>query len=218
MDCCIYVGKMHKTSHVFVLCLLLPSSILYTISQETFDEIKLSQNVEHCQNLNSFIRCPNDKRLEREPKFIYLKNIESNEGTKLGNSTLKNSDILFFIESSGRNHLRPRDACAIESAVKNSGMSGRIIIAMTSPSIDVFANNATCQIYTKFGERAVFFRHVNIDTIFQSTSLHELHVKGLLRHNEKKNTIVQYRYSTVHIIFFYFNLLEIRFYVYVFYK
>ena len=189
---------MHKTSHVYVLYLLLPSSILYTISQETFDEIKLSQNVEHRQNLNSFIRCPNDKRLEREPKFIYLKNIESNEGTKLGNSTLKNSDILFFIESSGRNHLRPRDACAIESAVKNSGMSGRIIIAMTSPSIDVFANNATCQIYTKFAERAVFFRHVNIDTIFQSTSFHELHVKGHLRHNEKRNTIAQYRYSKDH--------------------
>ena len=100
---------------------------------------------------------------------------------------------LFFIESSGRNHINPRDACAIESAVKDSGISGRIFVAMTSPILDVSANNATWQIYTKFAESFVYFRFVNVNTIFQGTPFHELHINGHLIHHEQKNTVVQYR-------------------------
>ena len=45
----------------------------------------------------------------------------------------KTNENLFFIESSGRNHLRPRNAGAIESAIlQNAGMGISIIVGMIS--------------------------------------------------------------------------------------
>ena len=84
----------------------------------------------------------------------------------------ENNERLFFIESSGRNHLRPRDACAIESAIlQNAGMIIHIIVGMTSQVIDILANNATCQLYTNYADKNLFFRHINVDTIFKGTPL-----------------------------------------------
>ena len=192
---------MQGPSHVFVLCLLIAGSILSTSTQKTITEAKLRRHDVHHKRSDESKNCANiiksnERSLNRKPKLIFLMNITSTGDTQPSyNTFLKNSDNLFFIESSGRNHLTPREACSIESAVKNSGISGRIIIAMTSPSIDVLANNATCQIYKKFAERAVFFRHVDIETVFRGTPLHELHVKGHFKHEKKENTIFQYRYD-----------------------
>ena len=169
--------------------------------QKTTDDIKLRKQVVHHPILDTSISCPNglksnERHLDTKSKLKFVVDIESIEDTHLSNNTFwKGSDNLFFIESSGKNHLMPRDACAIESAIRNSGVSGRIIVAMTSKGIDIMANNATCQIYTKYAERSVFFRHINTDTIFQTTPLHELHVKGHLKSNLKKNTIFHYRYD-----------------------
>jgi hypothetical protein len=41
---------------------------------------------------------------------------------------------IFFIESSGRDHLLPRQACAIESALRNSGID-TLVVVMTSKGI-----------------------------------------------------------------------------------
>ena len=214
---------MQNTSKVFLLCLLFASKILTNNMQKTTDDIKLRKHVLHRPTSDTSISCPsdlesNERHLDRKTKLILLVDIESIEDTHFSNNTFwKGSDNLFFIESSGRNHLRPREACAIESAVEKSGISDRIIVAMTSSSIDVIANNATCQIYTKYAERFVFFRHVNIDTIFRTTPLHELHVKRHLKNHLKKNTIFHYRYDLYIWQAFYLLLFKTLAFFYVLY-
>ena len=106
----------------------------------------------------------------------------------------KTNENLFFIESSGRNHLRPRDACAIESAIlQNAGMGVYIIVGMTSPVLDILANNATCQLYTNYYDKYLIFRHINVDTIFKGTPLNKFHIEGQLISTDRKLTTYQYR-------------------------
>ena len=136
-----------------------------------------------------------DKRsLSQDSKLIKLIDIESSDCDTNYIMSRKNKN-LFFVESSGRNHLTPKDACAIESAVKNSGLKGHIIIAMTSRVLDITANNATCHIYSEHAGKNVFFRHVNVDTIFKDTPIDRIHLEGHLKHHEKRKEIVQYRYD-----------------------
>ena len=142
------------------------------------------------------IICPSSKKdlkySSNQEHLIELMDIESTDDNitqLLSNANNK----LFFVESSGRNYLTPRDGCAIESAVKNSGLDGYIIFAMTSPTLNILANNITCHIYQKFSGRNVYFLHINVDTFFKGTPIQMLHEKGLLKHEEKINTIVQYR-------------------------
>ena len=54
---------------------------------------------------------------------------------------------LFFIESSDRPHLLTRQACAVESAIKNAQIE-EIYVLMTSKTLNV--NNATCQLLNHF--------------------------------------------------------------------
>ena len=143
----------------------------------------------------TLMRCPTSKKSSKssaQTKLIPLLDIESEDCTTKDVISKENKN-LFFIESSGRNYLNPRDACAIESAVKNSGLAGHIIVAMTSPVLDVMKNNATCHLYSEHAGRNIFFRHVNVDTIFKGTPIHQLHIDGKLKSQENRKTIVQYR-------------------------
>ena len=79
---------------------------------------------------------------------------------------------MFFIESSGRDHLLIRQTCAIESAVRNSKVD-QFYVVMTSPNLNVTANNATCQLFKRYSN--VIFRHVDLDVLFEETPLQELH-------------------------------------------
>ena len=142
------------------------------------------------------IICPTSKidlkSASNKQHVIELGDIESND-TGITRVLSKQNNKLFFIESSGRNYLTPRDACAIESAAKNSGLDGFIIFAMTSPSLNILANNVTCHVYQKYSGRVVHFLHVNVNTFFKGTPIQNLHEKGLLKHEKEINTIVQYR-------------------------
>lgn len=55
---------------------------------------------------------------------------------------------LFFIETSGRDYLTTRQACAVESVVQNGGV--RAIVVMASDDLNLSANNATYQLYHRF--------------------------------------------------------------------
>ena len=72
--------------------------------------------------------------------IIELINIESTDCSHR-NLLSKESNKLFFAETSGKQYLTPRYACAIESAVKNTDLSGHIIVVMTSPILDININN-----------------------------------------------------------------------------
>lgn len=121
---------------------------------------------------------------------VKLLDIDS-EDCKLNGIISQKNTNLFFVESSGRNHLPVRYACAIESAVKNTGLKN-IIVAMTSPYLDISANNATCHLYMEHYEKNIRFRYVNVDTIFKGTPLQKLHAEGKLRYHEKKHEWGQY--------------------------
>ena len=194
------VANMHLHSisrsilFVNLVTTVLPSQIKESPSSKT-DLGKDANNISIQNDVDEIpIQCPTSKKSSKssqETKIITLIDIESEDCTN--DIISKENENLFFIESSGRDHLRPRDACAIESAVKNSGLSGHIIIAMTSPVLNVMANNATCHLFSEHAGKNVFFRHINVDTIFKGTPIHQLHVDGWLKSEENRKTIVQYR-------------------------
>ena len=83
---------------------------------------------------------------------------------------------MFFIESSGRDHLLTRQTCAVESAIQNSKIE-QFYVVMTSPMLNVTANNATCQLLKRNSN--VIFKHVNLDKLFEDTPIEKIH-KGKL--------------------------------------
>ena len=54
---------------------------------------------------------------------------------------------LFMIEASGRPTLNARQACAVESALKESGFN--VVLILTSTYLDL-RDNTTCQLYMRF--------------------------------------------------------------------
>ena len=180
---------------IVLLCLVitLPSD---SSQNDGLEEEQNDNSIEYPSGIE--IQCPTTKKSLKSTspqKLVSLLDIESEDCTN--NIISKENKNLFFIESSGRNHLRPRDVCAIESAVKNSGLAGHIIVAMTSPVLNVMGNNATCHLYSEHAEKNVFFRHVNVDTIFKGTPIHQLHIDGWLKSEENRKTIVQYRLKLI---------------------
>ncbi|TRY71083.1 hypothetical protein TCAL_04271, partial [Tigriopus californicus] len=86
--------------------------------------------------------------------------------------------IMFFIESADRTHLLPRQACSVESALKTNP-NLYIIVAMTTDTLDL-SSNVTCHLYSQFGERRLFFRHVDASELSQRTPLQDLFKSNLL--------------------------------------
>ena len=140
-------------------------------------------------------KSPPTKLPDVQKKMIDLIDIESNDYIHQ-NILYKSTNKLFFTETSGKPYLTPRYACAIESAIKNTGLSGDIIVVMTASFLDINANNATYHLYTKHSEKSIFFRKVNLDTIFSGTPISRLHINGHLRHHDGVHTAVQYRSET----------------------
>ena len=50
--------------------------------------------------------------------------------------------------------------------MRNANVS-QIIVTMTSPTLNPNGNNATFQIFSKYSESKVFFRHVQIEKIVE---------------------------------------------------
>ena len=91
--------------------------------EKTMFNVKVGVNtIEHVSSYTS-IDCSSREMFHRQsPKermLISLNNIESNDTCKTDNNILsKESNNMFFIESSGKNYLNPKDCCTIESAIK----------------------------------------------------------------------------------------------------
>ena len=60
---------------------------------------------------------------------------------------------LFMVESSGRNTLTARQACAVESAVQQSGM--QVILVVMATYLDL-RDNTTCYLYMKSDKLKIF--------------------------------------------------------------
>jgi len=88
----------------------------------------------HCNTIS----CEKEASERNEVKLEYLQE-----------EAFFESKPLFFIESSGRNYLLPRQVCAIESALRNAQINP-IVVVMTSKTLDLSASNATCQLYLHY--------------------------------------------------------------------
>ncbi len=127
------------------------------------------------------IKCPNNKVLQLED-ILDLPDIPED--------TIK----IFFIESSGRSVLSPRQTCSLESAlnVMEQGTAPFVVImAMTSPTLEL-SNNATCHLYHKYiGGGNLRFAYIDKERIFAGTPLESVYQSGKIEGSQYK--IVQYR-------------------------
>ena len=73
---------------------------------------------------------------------------------------------LFMIESSGRNTLTARQACAVESAVLQSGM--QVILVVMASNLDL-RDNTTCYLYMKSDKVEIF--SLDIQTFVENSPL-----------------------------------------------
>ena len=76
-------------------------------------------------------------------------------------------DCVFFLETSTRRQLSPREGCALESAVRNSGL--RVVMLRLADSLDL-ADNTTCHIYHGLRE-AITFLHISPESFSAGTPL-----------------------------------------------
>ncbi|TRY70891.1 hypothetical protein TCAL_17248 [Tigriopus californicus] len=76
---------------------------------------------------------------------------------------------VFFIESSGRDHLLHRQACSVESALSVS-KTIRSVVTLTARQLNL-SHNATCQLYSRFNEPRLIFRRVDRAKIFKNTPI-----------------------------------------------
>ena len=76
-------------------------------------------------------------------------------------------DKIFFIETSGRDHLLSRQACAVEAAATQGQV--RVVVVLSSNTLDLEANNATRQVYNNFKGNQCFRHQPNQKVIFDIT-------------------------------------------------
>eukprot|EP00095_Tigriopus_kingsejongensis_P006182 maker-scaffold191_size271209-snap-gene-1.30 protein:Tk06182 transcript:maker-scaffold191_size271209-snap-gene-1.30-mRNA-1 annotation:"lactosylceramide 4-alpha-" len=83
---------------------------------------------------------------------------------------------MFFIQSSDREHLLPRMACSVESALRASQVP-LIIVVLTATHLDL-TQNATCHLYHTYPEDRLRFHHAVQDELFADSPLQPLYEEG----------------------------------------
>jgi len=89
---------------------------------------------------------------------------------------------MFFIETSGRSHLNPRQSCSVESAAKESGL--KVVVLLKSPILSL-EFNVSCHLYAQDN---ISFYTINTANILKDTPLEELESSGKLGRSKWKMT------------------------------
>eukprot|EP00092_Neocalanus_flemingeri_P026661 GFUD01028904.1.p1 GENE.GFUD01028904.1~~GFUD01028904.1.p1 ORF type:complete len:388 (-),score=75.77 GFUD01028904.1:90-1253(-) len=89
---------------------------------------------------------------------------------------------LLMLETSDRATLTPRQACAVESGARQSGMVVNLV--MTSSYLDL-SDNTTCHLYTSTSNNINFFS-INVTTIAKDTPLEQFFRDGQLNKSAYK--------------------------------
>jgi len=87
-------------------------------------------------------------------------------------NTRKDVNNMFFIETSGRDHITPREACAIESGAKFSNL--HVNVLMTSDYLNL-QDNTTCYIYKTVDSVTFFAMKDSLGDIYRGTPLENFH-------------------------------------------
>ena len=133
----------------------------YEVGEYSSYKIKLHDipylNIKTGQSFNN--RC--SKRIELSPFEVTAAGSEAE---------------MFFLETTGRSWLTPREACALESAAKFSRL--RVNIIFTSPFMDTF-DNSTCYLYMTVAN--LHFYTIQLPKIFAGTPLEGFHTRESVR-------------------------------------
>ncbi len=123
----------------FIKCfiLLLFINIIYGsefCSTENCDEVKEQKDIDLKQQIDR--RKENQKDIDCNKLVMRMRKKEQFKLTgfddDVENQVLRSEKKkMFFVESSGRSYLTARQACAVESAIRNSGLNV-FVVAMTS--------------------------------------------------------------------------------------
>ena len=100
-------------------------------------------------NSNVHLSAPQYNKFMRENPFKIafrhdVRTCEGNLTLRRYEDTFQGGNKLFFLETSGRPHFNPRQACAIESAARNSGLE--ILVLIRSDFLNL-RDNIACQLY-----------------------------------------------------------------------
>jgi len=90
------------------------------------------------------------------------------------------SQRIFFLETSGRSWLTPRQLCSIESAIQFSGL--RVTLLLTSPTLDM-SENSTCRFFSSLGEQMDVFK-LDVSRATEATPLENLVRQGALQNSK----------------------------------
>jgi len=95
--------------------------------------------------------------------------------------TFKNQ--IFFIETSGRSKLSPRQACSVESAARVSNLHVQMILL--SNTLDL-TDNSTCYLYTSVSN--INFYKIDLEKIYEKTPLQDLVQSNIFSNSKFKAT------------------------------
>ena len=90
-------------------------------------------------------------------------------------------DSIFFVETSGKSRLDPKEICSIESAAKNNA-DKNVYVVMTSPSMQ-FHNQSTAGAVVKRYPN-LHFRHVDAHTFVSDSELRGIWEAGVIQRSK----------------------------------
>lgn len=161
--------------HHLVISLLLLVSHGLEISDKKCEKTHTLSSSDRQEGVHTF-QCPSVKKID-------LPDLEDE---------LPSDTKVFFIESSGRDHLLHRQACSVESALGAPKIPLTVVV-FTAQQLDL-SHNATCQLFSRYPESRLIFRHVNREKIFKDTPIQTIFERGEL--DTGPHQIVQNRSDT----------------------
>ena len=90
-------------------------------------------------------------------------------------------DSIFFVETSGKTRLEPKEICSIESAAKNNP-DKNVYVVMTSPVIEFRNHSATSSVMKKYPN--LHFRHVDAHSFISDSILRDIWKEGLIQRSK----------------------------------
>ena len=90
-------------------------------------------------------------------------------------------DSIFFVETSGKSRLNPKEMCSIESAAKNNA-DRNVYVVMTSPIMQFHNHSAASAVAKAYPN--LHFRHVDAETFVSDSKLRAIWEEGIIQRSK----------------------------------
>lgn len=177
---------MNNHNKILSMIVLIIFTVLYLIfttfpPRREFSQLNITsinQNRKHGFDFSGHYEVDmNKKKPHKRPAEYYNIKTKQTMGTQCSKpvrlqsfgpeNVLKNQ--MFFLETSGRSKLSPRQACSVESAAKFSNLHSQVL--MLSDMLDL-NDNSTCYLHQSVSN--VSFYKIDLQTIYENTPLQDL--------------------------------------------